>query len=448
MGKAVVKLMSLRKAILGLILFGLIPAAYAVEISGINRAEVLVQTQSASERRAAMQDALAEVIIRISGMQSVLMEPGVATILLTPERFLQQYRYEDSEEMLLDEEGEPLDTRKLIFDFDENALLGELQREGLPVWGTNRPSVLVWWVERKLGQREILTVASESELPKLLAKEKIRRGVPFAYPLMDPQDSANVEISDIWGFFSSNVSAASERYNSQIQLLGKSYEITPGHWSLSWMLVLQGQEYWNEANGRDLPELMSIVVDDVADKLAQQFAVVMSGESEADLRIEVVGVEQLEDYAQLIAYLDGLVSVRQAIPVAAEYNRLSFTIMLNGELAQFEQALSLDKHLVQISGDPMVLEMDGLEVDGLQVDTPKSDNSLESAWPLQHEFNAEDPIGPADVPNSELSEESTSDSERVISDEEIDVAVSDPSLMPAAQEDSFAGLRKYYRWQR
>ena len=80
------------------------------------------------------------------------------------------------------------------------------------MWGSLRPNVLLWLIDEKGLNRNIISNSSSSSLPQAINAFSNERGLPIMMPLMDFTDANQIKTSDIWGRFQQPIEEASSRY--------------------------------------------------------------------------------------------------------------------------------------------------------------------------------------------------------------------------------------------
>lgn len=95
-------------------------AAAACQAGGLYTAQVPVPSQSESDRTEALKNALAQVVVRISGDAGALAKPDIAKAVAGAERYVQQFQYQ--EEVATDAGGQPQVRLTLVAQFDRDAV--------------------------------------------------------------------------------------------------------------------------------------------------------------------------------------------------------------------------------------------------------------------------------------------------------------------------------------
>lgn len=364
----------------------------AVEITGLYDAQVEVVDRASQTFRGATQDALAEVIVRVSGSSRAIESPDIVTALSKPDRFLLQFGYEklppreavvtDSggafDETLLgvgdDEVLEALPELLLKLQFDEKAINQLLRRAGLPIWASNRPDVLLWLGAEQDGQRQLVSPSSAVGLSDALLKEGERRGLPLSMPIYDLQDQAVVSIGDIWGLFTDRLIEASTRYPTSGILMAKVFQNNDGQWQGSWVLHVEGRSEWFDSQGTNADEAIAQAIDWATDQMASRFAILASGDDADAVELQITGVNQLKSYAQISEYLDGLVAIRRVEMKAIQGEKLTFQVYLESDKEQFQQALKLDGRM-GLLGESVIEQAMPSQSEPSQIESLESVNS-------------------------------------------------------------------------
>jgi uncharacterized protein len=290
----------------------------AARVDGMYQAEV----EFGASREEAFRAALGEVLVRITGRRDILQREETGALLESAQAYAQQFR-------------QPAPDRLWVA-FDGAALERELTRAGLPVWGAERPSTLLWIAVDAGGGRRFVVAAGTETPEEAIIQEQARaaagrRGLPLVFPLMDSEDRERASFAEVWGGFEDSILAASERYGVDAVLVGRLAADDPGHgrWTL---LGAESMQRWTGG----LPDS----VDRVADLFAARFAVVPSGESRA-VRLVVGGLQSMEDYGRVSRFLAGLTAVEALGVESLEDDQAVFRVALRGEPAALDEAVRL-----------------------------------------------------------------------------------------------------------
>ena len=328
--------------------FGFVPfTSTAVEIKGLFKANVVVHSQDKGERQLAVAEGLSEVFVRLSGSTEVLQAVAVLDALKKPDRYLIAYSYReiDAEQH---SQGDTGPDYELSLTFEEATVKGVLKRGGLPVWGAGRPEMMVWWLFSDASEQAIINSESVPEFADFISERAMIRGIPVLFPLLDLQDSAYIAPLDITGFFIDKVSVASQRYGSDIILLGRT-DVVAEESSSQWVLIAGDEVFWSDKFNGDALELVSSAVDFAAEKLAFRYAVSSQHDSNRHISLVVHGISNMSEFMALEGYLQHLEVVTATNLAMIENETVSFEVLLASDLAQFDQVLKLGRKLVRSS---------------------------------------------------------------------------------------------------
>ena len=368
---------------------------FAKQISGLYDAKALVADQQAQSRLAGAQQGLLEVLQKVSGSPVDSGLPAVASALKIADQYLYQFSYAKVEEAerLLQPEAETLapGTNWLNMRFEGKAIQRIVKKASLPRWGTNRPTMLVWLAVDD-GQRQIIADGLDHLAHAALLDGAKRRGVPIVLPIYDLEDSIRLPMEQLWGMFSEGVVSASDRYGAESVLMARVVKMEDGQWQGRWRFIFRDKEFDYEFQEETLDAQVLAGLSAGTQVLANAFALKSHGLTSNELRLDVLQVGNLKQYASLLKYLEKLAITKQVAVTGVKDKRISFDLSLNGSFAQLEQTLALDKKLVkkkvpEAAVESVVVEPDASKEaanDPLQVEPPElalNDNgAVEFIW--------------------------------------------------------------------
>lgn len=254
---------------------------HAETISNLYQVREPVASQTPEERTQATQRALETLVLRLTGDAKAIANPGLASVRQDPQQIISQYGYDA---------GPP---ESLQVDFDIASTDNALRSAGLPTWGSNRPSILGWWLSDSVEGSSLVGDGQSAAEP--LRRAAQHRGLPLRLPLADLGEQGvgtaqNIEASD-----PAALRSASERYGADALLAVHARE-EEGKWSGTWRLWLGNQREQGKAEGADQAALADAVLLAVSQRLATRF-VAKPGAS-TEMTLAVVGMN-LERYAQM-----------------------------------------------------------------------------------------------------------------------------------------------------
>ena len=377
-----------------LLIWGL--PAQAVQLKGLYEAEVELTDQALSTRATAMGEAMAAVLLKVSGSAAVLSEPVIKSAMKNASRYVQQFRYRNeaipAEKREKPKGGEPAAEERLLLwvGFDSASIDNLLRRFGFNVWSAARPGTLVWLAVEE-GSRRVLVGANDRGLVRdVLESEAQRRAIPLRLPLLDLTDQSKVRAVDVWGGFVDNIEAASLRYETQAVLIGKLYQLGK-EWEARWTLRYQGDQYEWQQRTKNVSTVIASGVGGTSDYLSQRFAASSYlGLDQLALRIE--GVATMQDFRRINDYLLSLHGVSAVTLRKTEASASSFLVEIEGGRETVLQAIAMGDMLAEVEPPPEVLQPEApLELQPEPVEVAPS--PVEPAEPVE-------PIEPTVEPSS------------------------------------------------
>lgn len=332
--------------------------AQAIEVTDLYTGVVPVPDQSEPARLDGQAAALRQVLVKMSGAPSVLALPQVQANLGKAAAYVQRYQYMVQPAPADTPVGTP-GSLQLQVSFDGRALEQLLQDAAAPIWGARRPLTLVWLAVADDRGRRLLDADDEPELVRELQYASRARGLPVVLPLLDLEETNQINISDVWGRFLEPLNSFSARYGAEALLAGRLEKIGD-NWQgeLSFMQGVLRHGVIAQAATR--AELLTQLFGQVAEFLASKYAVVLDPSKDASVLVRVRNVRQLEDYALLSQFFSGLQAVRQADVVEVGEGQALFSLRLIADQSALLQATALDTRLQAVPGTEFsaILEFD------------------------------------------------------------------------------------------
>jgi uncharacterized protein len=296
----------------------------------LHEATVIVENRDRPAREAGFERALEKVLVKLSGDRQVLRDPRVEDLRDQAGRHVQRFRYVDAGD----------DAVGLEVRFDGRALERVLIERGLPVWGANRPSLMVWLGAVHEGERVILGGEEGRELMEALERVAGERGLQLVFPVMDLEDRAAVNFADLSGGFHEPVLRASERYSARY--VAAVYVQPRGDaWSARWRLFSQDLREDYQAESDSLDGVLDEGLQGLADLLGRRLAIAGLLPTEDHVQVVVDGVDDMEAYQKVRQYLSELSVVVELKPYRLEPDRAVFVTQLRGSPRDLERGVRL-----------------------------------------------------------------------------------------------------------
>ncbi|TCK17834.1 hypothetical protein DFR30_1084 [Thiogranum longum] len=297
-------------------------SALAARLDNLFQADAPASGRDPAARQAALKQALATVLVRITGDATLANNGQARTLLREPGRFVAQYRFNETPARKPGAAPE----LHLWAQFDEVALTRALRDLGLPYWGRDRPDVLVWLAVDDGGKRFLVSDTSRNSLADTLHDAAQQSGLPVSLPLLDLQDQRAVSFSDLWGGFLGPVQKASERYRPQVVLVGRVDRSRSG-WNGQWTLLGAGASHNWTVHGVSAEDTVQKGLSESTSLLASRYAVVAS--DQGSRQVSVQGIDRLEDFARVQGYLSSLSPVEQVQVAMVKGDEVQFSLQLS-----------------------------------------------------------------------------------------------------------------------
>lgn len=334
--------------------------AQALPVDGLYSFELPVQNQSDAERRRAYREALAGVMLKVTGDPRWLQHPQIQGALNNAQGYVEEVSFRTGvRQQLADPEpGDALAEQRsaqvpamfISVGFSRELIDDLLDRANIPVWDRNRPSVLVWIsIQNARGERSLLGSDSEHQILDLIREFSLQRGVPFLIPVLDLTDYRNLTRDQAWSLETEAILQASARYGANSVLAGRLL-VTPGGDLVGlWQFIFGDTVDTFDAIDRDLPSYMHSALDRVSTRLAEHYSIVRSTlQSNQAVILRVDGVRNLATHESLLSYVRELSVVRSATVSRLSADGLELLVTLSGTQEHLAEFISLDRDLAEV----------------------------------------------------------------------------------------------------
>lgn len=331
----------MKHVVLAIVIWGvmLLPVQ-AAGAGGLYEAQVTVSSQSSEEQSAAVKEAFQKVLLKVMGHRHALAEAPLTSLLEEAPKLVQQFRYDTPE----GENG----TTTFWVRFDSRGVKQLLRQRGLPMWGRARPTLLLWVAVEDGSQRYLLDASIASPIAEILQSQAERRGMTVLFPLWDLEDQSQLSFTDVWGNFPEPILAASNRYPTSVQLVGRLLRQGEEDWQARWTLygAEQGRSWRVEG---ELEQALRAGIDEAVDVIAARIAPVTGNNSQSSVQIRVTEVTSFMDYARLFSYLSGLSQVTAIQPVQLSRTEAKFRLKLQGGAEALAASIQFGRSLAQVA---------------------------------------------------------------------------------------------------
>jgi hypothetical protein len=277
--------------------------------------------------------AMGRLLARVTGRTSAFLEPNLQDLI------------GNADDYVVDKGWPDLEGYRVTF--DDRAILESLFQRNESVWVGERPVTLLWIaVDTGFGEQGIVAVDSQETTHSadyLAVVDEVRtqleavasaRGLPIKFPLWDFQDMDALDFIDVWGGVSDRLGQSSERYGIDAILNGRVWVSSRGL-EVQWTLV-RGSDRFILPGGS-----LKSGLEQLADLYAGEFS---STGSPTALKITVMDLKTIEDYARVMRYIEGLQERHMLESVDIEefsVTTLTLRMMARGGSELLERVLNL-----------------------------------------------------------------------------------------------------------
>lgn len=354
------KLCTFRALAFALILVAWHQPGAALQLTGLYSQQIAVSNESDSERDRAITDALAAVIVKVTGEQRWLENPAIERAIDNALSYVEGISYESKEIELPIEDNSVADDpanstfytveqRYINVDFAATLIDELLAGADIPVWDSNRPSVLVWMILQTAdGERSFLTDAARPEIVQVMQDFAEQRGLPIIFPVMDFQDRRNLSVDVAWDLNEEAISNASQRYDADSILSGRLHFAASGELVGRWKFIFGGETEEFDEYDEKLQAYLYKPLDRITNRLAGYFAINPDTSNQQFVRLRVDGVKNLSAYSALLSYVQNLGLVENVTAAELDGERIELQLGVFGDSRQLFEQIALDRDLLPI----------------------------------------------------------------------------------------------------
>lgn len=372
-----------------------LPGSSALQVTDLYRYQVAVANESDAERNRAFTEALTAVVLKVTGDRRHLQVPAIERALRNAQDYVEGISYstelieviqEQEQNGSADDDGAsggvnspqagtqpasdnadgssaadsaPLDQapatefseqRYISVNFASSLIDELLVQANIPIWDSNRPSVLVWMIlQDASGERSFLSAETNPEIIEIMQGFAISRGLPIIFPVLDFEDRRNLSEDIVWALDQQAIAAASERYGADSILAGRLHFTAGGELVGLWQFLFQQQAEVFDGFDEELISYINQPLERITNQLSSYFAIVPEAASEQVVSLRVDGVRNLTAYSALLTYVRGLAVVENVYASSLDGDRLDLQLDLLGDSRQLAELIDLDRDLLPIS---------------------------------------------------------------------------------------------------
>lgn len=332
-----------------LLVLSLITSLTIMADSSLYQVTVPVASQSQNDWQAGISNALAQVIVKVGGNDSVLKSKKIKSALTQASNYVQGYTYitnssasnSNLNSLAMNAGNNSQNSLLLQVQFYPQAINQLLQNAGTQSWAKQqRPVTLIWLATQTPQGLAIINNNSNDTIATLLQNDANNRGLPILLPMMDLQDMQNVGVHDVWQLDSPGVIIAAKRYGANNILEAKiSSDTKQQQWNAQWVLIINGQSMSGNAQGNNANQVIAAMLNKVADNVANKTANNNSVQTQ-QVVLSVTNVSGLDDYADIVKYLRSLPPVTDVEVGNIDPENLSVNVTVSGGAQALANAIN------------------------------------------------------------------------------------------------------------
>jgi uncharacterized protein len=318
----------------------------AALVEDLYTVELPVADQTTTQRLEVFNQALREVIVKISGSEEVLQRPDLERPLKNSSRYVRQFRYISKK----DDTVEAFEGSQLYLStvFNQELLEKLLRENSIPIWGKERPSTLMLISYDMNKNVALVSGDTTPDVIEELDKVASRKGIPVLFPLLDLEDRVILGVKDIVQLNEASIQALADRYAPDAVLVGQIAGRVGKGWQGSWQLRFGNRMLDWSYQSQDRESLMQQAISQLAKTLASEYALQTFSNLEEDVLLRVDEVTGIADYQRILSYLQSLDAVESARVVLIQGNLVTYRVALRNSLQDLQQLISLGSQLEQL----------------------------------------------------------------------------------------------------
>ena len=287
------------------------------------RGEAVMDTIGDNAKRIATAKALGQVIIKLTGNPAANGNVVIRRAMPTAASLVAETTTRQDGDTA---SGMPVYKNVLSVSFDPEAVDSLIGAAGLKYWTGARPKPILWLVIDD-GRGPRLVTSQQLSVVKPLAVRGLERGIRFFLPTGNSVEQAAT--NSVWTLNAAALQPLTARYQNNTQVVGKVYRSVSG-WSAQWVMTQDGAEVarWVDTKA-DPRQVIASGADGAADAIAKRDAVYLNTGVAGKYRIDVVGVNESQDFIRLMGYLQQMAIVRRVQVIQATPELLRLELDMN-----------------------------------------------------------------------------------------------------------------------
>ena len=310
---------------------------YAIAGNSLYAAKVAVSDRSDSEWHKGVAEALKAVLVKVSGNAGINTLPKVNEQATEDNEIVEQFSYGDIDGNLY-----------LNVSFDLERVNNILTSSGQLIWGGDRASTLVWFVNDKGGNTIFIT--DQDRNSKIFKDVATQWGIEVYLPLNDLAYSELLQMDINTPSFNALLRKLSTKYGVDQVLFG---EKDPQNSNLFyWKLIANDSEYSWSYEGKDFDDSVRSALGHLVQDMVARSAVYLESSLESNIRFGVNNVTCLESYQHLVNFLKSSPVVSKFSVSKVEKDVVIFDLSAKGGALALGDFLQRNESIITSDNDP------------------------------------------------------------------------------------------------
>ena len=306
-------------------------SAIAEPVSGLYNGRVLVADQTAQSRSKGVDQALEQVLIKLTGNSKIMQLPGIQKAVTNTNNFVASVGYTKlPADIDTDQSDQQSPGFALQVSFSTQAIDQLIRWGQLPILPAGRPK-LVFWIVRDDAEtgRQFLQEQIFPDFTKTFQQIMYERALPYQLPELDLEDQLSLSVNEVWSMREDTIEVASQRYAADGWAVLRFFTTTSGQVRGSWIYKLGDRRGFNDVRAENTEVFVGLALNELMDNVSAQLTYIPQTDT-SKLVLQINQVDSFADYQSVLAQLQSLKLVRSSNVFAVEGDRLFVTVAIDG----------------------------------------------------------------------------------------------------------------------
>ena len=301
----------------------------AGEIRDLYATWVPVDDLQQSNRDAALESALARVLIKTSGKRTVLQQAAVSQALSTAPAMVQQYSYQSRSLTAGNDKR-----LGLWVEFDKTLINSTLNKAHIPTWGNIRPTTLLWM---KINDDTL----TQTNAMSVMRRVESQRGVSLVLSQLQVDHQSGIDTANPQHVFNDTIRYVLARYGAQALLIAHIQQTASGFFTADWTLYIEGVQQKISTADDHFELVIEEGLQRVIDRLADLYLETASSNQMTPFNVMVNGINNFHDITRTLQALRLSDRLQYVQPNIVYRDKATFNINVIGSQNMFLRVISM-----------------------------------------------------------------------------------------------------------